>query len=76
MATNRKPMLPAEFIDWVMSLSKARAVARDPEAYSNEELDAALTTIVEDDRLSEAQVTRMQAKIDPVLRARITKAGA
>jgi hypothetical protein len=70
MATNHNA---AEFIDWVMSLSKARAVARDPEAYSNEELDAALTTIVEDDRLSEAQVTRLQGRIDPVLRARIER---
>jgi hypothetical protein len=56
----------------MMSLTMARAVARNPEAYSSKELDDALTTIVEDDRLSEAQVTRMQAKIDPVLRARIT----
>lgn len=54
-----------------MSLTKAKAVAKNPEAYTIEELDDALTVIVEDDRLTEAQVTRMQARIDPVLRARI-----
>jgi hypothetical protein len=55
----------------MMSLTKAKAVAANPSAYSTAELDDALTVIVEDDRLSEAQVTRLQAKIDPVLRARI-----
>lgn len=78
MATNHKPLLSTEFIDWAMSLSKARAVARNPEAHTTEELDAALTTIVDDDRLSERQVTLLQNRIDPVLRARIdaAKAGA
>jgi hypothetical protein len=56
-----------------VSLIKAKAIARTPEAYSTEELDDALTRIVEDDRLSEAQVTRLQAAIDPVLRARIAR---
>lgn len=56
-----------------VSLIKAKAIARTPEAYSTEELDDALTTIVEDDRLSEAQVTRLQARIDPVLRARLAR---
>ena len=56
-----------------VSLIKAKAIARTPEAYSTEELDDALTRIVEDDRLSEAQVTRLQARIDPVLRARIAQ---
>ena len=56
-----------------VSLIKAKAIARTPEAYSIEELDDALTRIVEDDRLSEAQVTRLQARIDPVLRARIAR---
>jgi hypothetical protein len=56
-----------------VSLIKAKAIARTPEAYTTEELDDALTRIVEDDRLSEAQVTRLQARIDPVLRARIAR---
>lgn len=73
MATNQ-PLLSNEFCDWVMSLSKARAVARNPEAYTTQELDDALTVIVDDDRLSEAQVTRLQNRIDPVLRARIDHA--
>jgi len=55
----------------MMSLTKAKIVARNPNAYSTAELDDALTVIVEDDRLTEAQVTRMQAAIDPVLRARL-----
>lgn len=55
----------------MMSLTKAKQVARNPEAYSIEELDDALTVIVDDDRLTAAQVTRMQAAIDPVLRKRI-----
>jgi len=54
----------------MMSLTKAKIVAKNPNAYSNAELDEALTVIVGDDRLTEAQVTRMQAAIDPVLRAR------
>jgi hypothetical protein len=57
----------------MMSLIKAKAIARTPEAYTTEELDDALTVIVEDDRLSEAQVTRLQGCIDPVLRARIAR---
>jgi len=55
----------------MMSLTKAKIIAKNPNAYSNAELDDALTVIVEDDRLTEAQVTRMQAAIDPVLRARL-----
>lgn len=54
-----------------MSLTRAKAVAKDPEACSTEELDEALTTIVESDRLSETQVTNLQNKIDPVLRRRL-----
>ena len=59
-----------------MSLNKAKAVAKDPESYSTEELDDALTVIVEDDRLTEKQVTRLQAAIDPVLRARLDERAA
>jgi hypothetical protein len=55
-----------------MSLTRAKAVAKDPENCTTEELDDALTTIVESDRLSETQVTNLQNKIDPVLRRRIT----
>jgi hypothetical protein len=57
-----------------MSLTKAKAVAKNPDAYSTAELDDALTVIVEDDRLTEAQVTRLQNRIDPVLRARLSDA--
>jgi hypothetical protein len=57
----------------MMSLTMAKAIAKDPHAYSSAELDDALTVIVEDDRLTEAQVTRLQAIIDPVLRARIER---
>ena len=57
----------------MMSLTKAKAIARTPDAYTTEELDEALTVIVEDDRLTEAQVTALQARIDPVLRARINR---
>jgi hypothetical protein len=66
----------------MMSLTMAKAIARHPDTYSSAELDDALTVIVEDDRLTEAQVTRLQAKIDTVLRKRlglddpVTKAGA
>lgn len=56
-----------------MSFTKAKAVAKDPESYSIEELDEALDFIVNDYRLTEAQVTKMQAKIDPVLRARLAE---
>lgn len=55
----------------MMSLSKAKAVAKDPEAFTTQELDDALTTIVESDRLTETQVSNLQNKIDPVLRARL-----
>lgn len=55
----------------MMSLSRAKKVAANPENYSIEELDDALTTIVDSPDLTERQVTRLQAKIDPVLRARI-----
>lgn len=54
-----------------VSLTKAKQIAKDPDAYSTRELDEALTTIVESDRLSEKQVSNLQAKIDPVLRDRI-----
>lgn len=56
-----------------MSLTQAKAVAKDPSAYSIEDLDDALTTIVDSDRLSETQVTNLQNKIDPVLRSRLGK---
>lgn len=60
-----------------MSLTKARAVAKDPESFTTQELDDALTVFVDDDRLTAVQVTALQARIDPVLRARIAaKAGA
>lgn len=55
----------------MMTLTKAKAVAKAPETYSTAELDDALTVIVESDRLSEVQVTNLQNKIDPVLRARL-----
>jgi hypothetical protein len=54
-----------------MSLTRAKAVAKDPEAFSVEELDEALSTIVDSDRLSERQVTNLQNKIDPILRAKV-----
>lgn len=54
-----------------MSLTRAKLVAKSPQDFTTEELDAALTTIVDSDRLSETQVTNLQAKIDPVLRARL-----
>lgn len=57
-----------------MSLTRAKAVAKDPAAHTTEELDDALTVIVDDDRLSEAQVTKLQSAIDPVLRSRIAGA--
>jgi hypothetical protein len=57
----------------MMSLTKAKAIAKDPEAYSPQELDDPLTVIVESDRLTERQVTRLQALIDPVLRSRTSK---
>lgn len=59
-----------------VSLTKAKAIARHPEAYTIEELDDALTVIVEDDRLTEAQVIRMQRSIDPVLRRRLAERAA
>jgi hypothetical protein len=55
----------------MMSLTKAKAVAKNPELYTAPELDEALTTIVDSPDLTEAQVTRLQGKIDPVLRALI-----
>jgi hypothetical protein len=55
----------------MMSLTKAKAVAKNPEAYTAQELDDALTAIVDSDMLTEAQVTSLQNRIDPVLRARI-----
>jgi hypothetical protein len=54
-----------------MNITAAKAVASNPAAYSTADLDAALTAIVESDRLTEAQVTNLQRKIDPVLRARL-----
>lgn len=54
----------------MMSLDKAKAIAKLPEAFSTQELDDALTVIVEDDRLTEAQVTKLQAPIDRELRTR------
>lgn len=54
-----------------MTLTKAKAVAKNPEAFTTSELDEALTVIVEDDRLTETQVTNLQNKIDPVLRSRL-----
>lgn len=56
-----------------MSITKAKLVAKNPEAYTTQELDDALTAIVESDRLSETQVTNLQNKIDPVLRSRLSK---
>lgn len=55
----------------MMSLTKAKAIAKNPAAYSVEELDDALTTIVDSPDLTEAQVTRLQAKIDPMLRSKL-----
>lgn len=55
-----------------MSLTKAKAVAKNPGLYTAPELDDALTTIVDSPDLTEAQVTRLQGKIDPVLRALIS----
>lgn len=55
-----------------MSLARAKAVAKNPEACTTQELDDALTAIVDSDRLSETQVTNLQNKIDPVLRSRLS----
>jgi hypothetical protein len=55
----------------MMSLTRAKAVAAHPSEYSTGELDDALTVIVDSPDLTEAQVTRLQAKIDPELRRRI-----
>ena len=57
----------------MMTLTKAKQIAKNPESFSTQELDDALTVIVEDDRLSETQVTNLQNKIDPVLRNRLSK---
>jgi hypothetical protein len=56
-----------------MSITQAKAVAKNPTAYSTAELDDALTAILDCDRLSETQVTNLQRKIDPVLRARLAR---
>lgn len=56
----------------MMSLTKAKTVAKTPEAFSTEELDDAMTAILESDRLSETQVTNLLNKIDPVMRARLS----
>ncbi len=56
-----------------VSLSRAKAIAKAPEAATTDELDAALTAIVDSDRLSETQVSNLQAKIDPVLRSRLSR---
>lgn len=55
----------------MMSLTKAKAVAKNPTAYDVEELHDALTTILDSDRLTEQQVANLQAKIDPVMRCRM-----
>lgn len=57
----------------MMSISKAKQVAKAPEQYSTQELDDALTAIVDCDRLTEQQVSNLQANIDPALRARLGK---
>ncbi len=59
----------------MMSLTKAKAIAKNPQVYTAPELDDALTTIVDSPDLTEAQVTKLQAKIDPVLRALTTARG-
>lgn len=58
-----------------MNLSLARRIAKDPESFSTRELDDALTFIVDCDKLSEKQVSNLQAKIDPTLRKRIKDQG-
>lgn len=60
----------------MMSISKAKQVAKAPQQYSTQELDDALTAIVESDALTEQQVTNLQQKIDPELRSRLTAAPA
>lgn len=54
-----------------MSLTRAKAVAANPSSCTIEELDEALSTIVDSDRLSEQQVTNLQNKIEPELRSRL-----
>lgn len=55
-----------------ISLSKAKAMAKNPGAYGTPELHEALDVIVNDDRLTETQVTNLQNKIETALRTRVT----
>lgn len=56
-----------------MTLTEAKRIAKSPDSYTTQQLDDAMTVILEDDRLSETQVTNLLNKIDPVIHQRITK---
>ena len=56
-----------------MTLTEAQQIAKNPEAYTLKELDDAMTVILEDDRLTETQVTNLLNKIDPVMQRRIAE---
>lgn len=57
-----------------MTLTEAKRIAKSPADYTTEQLDDAMTFILDSDRLSETQVTNLLAGIDREMRARIDAA--
>jgi hypothetical protein len=55
-----------------ISLTQAKKIAANPSAYTMEELDDALTAVLDSDRLSETQCSNLTAKIEAGMKAQLT----